>query len=441
MSNDASTWFRKRKYLHFDSPISEKAAKKLVLNPERVAENSFFPFIKYKISSKKLYRDPVSSRLKLKPKSRTIAYSSHKDSLIYSYYTELLSATYEGFVHSSNLHQCVLAFRSIDGKNNIHFAKSAFDCIRGMGVCSAVALDISGFFDNLDHRVLKQQWCRLLNVSQLPRDHYAVYKSITQHSSVDRDRLYKAFDISVHNPKNNRYRVCSAKEFREKVRASGLIEKNPDSTGIPQGSPISAFLSNVYMMDFDQKVKAIVDDRGGYYFRYCDDMLFIVPTEFRNDVEKLVAFEIGKLNISINPEKTEIRDFKYEDGVLTSTIPLQYLGFTYDGRRILIRSAALARYSERMKRGVRLAKRTQRKKNWQRVAKGQNMQPLYKRKIYERYSHLSKRNFITYGYRAAEIMESNAIRKQLKPLWPRLQKEIEKVDRSSILRDMFGQIK
>ena len=36
---------------------------------------------------------------------------------------------------------------------------------------------------------------------------------------------------------------------------------------------------------------------------------------------------------------------------------------------------------------------------------------LSKRKLYERYSHLGGKNFITYGHRAANHMRSDAIRK------------------------------
>ncbi|WP_392400877.1 hypothetical protein [Aeromonas salmonicida] len=82
------------------------------------------------------------------------------------------------------------------------------------------------------------------------------------------------------------------------------------------------------------------------------------------------------------------------------------------------------RFSGRMKAGVRLAKKTHQKANLIEEKDGVTKTPLFKKKIYERYSHLSKRNFITYGHKAANIMESNAIRKQLKPLWGRLIKEI-----------------
>ena len=41
------------------------------------------------------------------------------------------------------------------GKNNIEFANNAFEEIKRRKHCVAIALDISGFFDNLDHQRLK----------------------------------------------------------------------------------------------------------------------------------------------------------------------------------------------------------------------------------------------------------------------------------------------
>lgn len=79
-----------------------------------------------------------------------------------------------------------------------------------------------------------------------------------------------------------------------------------------------------------------------------------------------------------------------------------------------------------MSRAVRLAKKTQASANRQRAAKGLPDQPLYKQKLYSKYTYLGKRNFITYGLRAAEIMESDAIRGQLRPWWGRLREEMSK---------------
>jgi RNA-directed DNA polymerase len=105
---------------------------------------------------------------------------------------------------------------------------------------------------------------------------------------------------------------------------------------------------------------------------------------------------------------------------------LQYLGFMFDGENIYIRSSSLARYSEKMKRGVSLAKKTMKKYNAIRAKKGLPEEVLYKRKLYSRYTHFGGRNFITYGLRAANKMNSKTIKHQLKPLWRRFNEELEK---------------
>lgn len=260
----------------------------------------------------------------------------------------------------------------------------------------------------------------------LPPDHYNIYKSLTKFSIVDRLKLYEEFGISKHNPKNGRIRVCTVKKFRDLVRQNGLITTNNYNCGIPQGSPMSALLSNIYMLSFDEKMKVYAESFQGEYFRYCDDMLFIVPLDKRDEISQLAQEKIKDLKVTINPDKTELRDFKLIGNHLKSDKMLQYLGFMFDGENIYIRSSSLARYSEKMKRGVSLAKKTMQKRNSIRAYKGIPEEPLYMKKLYSRYTHLGGRNFITYGFRAAEKMNSKSIKKQLKPLWKRFNEEIYK---------------
>jgi len=418
-------WYRPRYYLHFDPSVGFRRAQKIVTSPKKVAEHSFYPLIAYHVTSKKLKHESKTKQLIIKTKIRPIAYAAHLDSHIYSYYAWKLSAIYEDALNIKGISECVLAFRSL-GKSNVDFAASAFDEIRKRGNCSVVALDISGFFDNLDHGILKRSWASLLNEKRLPADHFAVYKSLTKFSTVDKGRLYQTLGISPNNPKNGRVRVCEPEKFRELVRNSGLVEKNKNNYGIPQGSPISALLSNIYMINFDIAMHDAVKDVGGKYFRYCDDMLFILPKLSKNKIAGIARENIKKLLIDINTDKTEIRDFIKKAGVIRSDKPLQYLGFTYDGQNILLRSASLARYSEKMKRGVSLAKSTMRKRNKLKISRGEMPKKLFRREIYKRYSHLGSRNFVRYGMRSAEIMNSVAIKRQLKPLWNRLITEIEK---------------
>ena len=180
------------------------------------------------------------------------------------------------------------------------------------------------------------------------------------------------------------------------------------------------------MLEFDIAAKSMMNAMGGRYFRYCDDMLFIAPVEFKDKIAGEMRKKINSIKLDLNTSKTEIRVFRRRRGILKCDKPLQYLGFLFDGERVLIRSASLARYSQRMKRGVRLAKSTMNKRNNIRIKNGQSVKPLFKRKIYMRYSHLGRRNFIRYGLRAADLLDSKEIRDQLKPLWSRLLKEIEK---------------
>lgn len=417
-------WYKKRGYLHFDIPLSLSHTLNIVSNPISVASHSFFPFINFTAKSFKVKKDPVSGSLNKSEKTRLIAYSSHVDSHIFAYYAACLEKLYEQKIINYDIDKNVLAFRKLN-KSNIEFSFDAFEEIRNRKDCSAVALDLSKFFDTLDHKILKNAWCNLIGCVTLPDDHYAVYKNITKYSKVDKDKLYDLLKISKHNPKYNRNKICSADDFRSKVRGSGLIIPNKSGRGIPQGSPISALLSNIYMLDFDIDMKKYVENVGGQYFRYCDDMLFIVPKHEKKNVAGEAENRLKKLKVHLNTDKTEIRDFTFDSKKVICDKPLQYLGFLFDGSNIYLRSSSLSRYSDRMKKGVKLAKATMRAGNRIRVIKGLKTKDLYKEKIYARYAHVGKRNFLTYGYRAARIMNSKSIRKQLKPLWQRLQNELE----------------
>ncbi|CNI41032.1 Retron-type reverse transcriptase [Yersinia pseudotuberculosis] len=418
-------WFRTRGYLHFDKPISLKKTLRLVTDPSKVAKHSFLPFITFDVKSYKISQDKITKKITKDEKERKIAYSSHVDSHIYEYYAEILSGIYEEKLKLYGVSSNVIAFRALN-KSNIEFANEAFNSIKNRKECGAVALDLSKFFDTLDHSQLKDAWCRLLGAEELPEDHYAVFKNITRYSAVYKNKLYEHLKISKNNPKFKRYSICSFGDFRNNVRESKLITKNKAGYGIPQGSPISALLSNIYMLNFDIDMRNYVNSVGGDYYRYCDDMLFIVPLDQIDKVAGIAEKELFKLKVTLNIKKTELRTFTRTSERITADKPLQYLGFLFDGHNIYLRSSSLSRYSDRMRRGVRLAKATMKSKNKTRVAKGMVKKSLFTEKIYARYAHVGKRNFLTYGYRAARIMESSTIRKQLKPLLQRLKNEIEK---------------
>lgn len=420
-----SSWHKKRNYLHFDQPLSFDKASSLVTSPDKVARHAFFPSISFPIVTSKFKRNKESGKLEKTFKTREITYFSHVDSYIYAYYTQILSVYYENRLCDLNLEDNVLAFRRL-GKSNIHFALTAFEEIGRRECSAAIAQDVSNFFGTIDHLQLKKAWCNLLKTKNLPNDHYNIFKSITKYSYIDKLLLLNLLNIPLHNQRNGRHKICSINDFRNIVRSSGLINKNIGA-GIPQGSPISALLSNIYLLDFDYIINEKIKKLGGKYFRYCDDILCIVHTKYKDEIETLLTSTISKFNLTINKDKTEIRLFsKNDSGMLVSDKPLQYLGFIFNGNKIFIRNAALSRYSERTKSTICVYGKSKLNKDKVRIEKGLKISSFYKKKLYKKYGYIGRRNFISYGYKAAKIMNSESIRKQLKPLWKRLNDRINR---------------
>ncbi len=425
---DGPSWYKERKYLHFDSPLSLRKATSLVNSPEKVSKHSFFPLISFNIDTYKYKKNKETNILEKTPKKRPISYAAHADSHIYKRYSEILSERYEDKLEALGLSDSVLAFRRFEEKlSNIDFARNAFSEISKRESCSAICFDVTNFFGELNHAILKSAWCYVLDSIKLPVDHYNVYKSITRYSEVDKYELYELLSISPKKKPKGIYRLCSVADFRDRVRGSGLIRVHPGSKGIPQGSPISALLSNIYMIEFDRYAKELISMVGGRYYRYCDDILCIVPIENQEEIRRTLSEKIEKYHLELHPDKTDQRVFvRNTAGVLSSAKPLQYLGFLFDGQRILLRNAALSRYSERMKSSIHLYGKAKLNRDMVRLEKGLSPTDFYRKKLYSKYGYMGRRNFLRYGYRAAKIMESTAIRKQLRPLWGRLNERIAK---------------
>ena len=90
-----------------------------------------------------------------------------------------------------------------------------------------------------------------------------------------------------------------------------MVNKNQNTLGIPQGSPMSAVLSNVYMIDFDKNMFEYISNIGGSYRRYSDDILLIGNIGADSRIANFVDNELEKLGRSIktNHEKTEKSEF------------------------------------------------------------------------------------------------------------------------------------
>lgn len=427
---------KKRKYPHFDSKINFfkniQFFKSYFAKKENIAKHSFYPFIRMTIETPRFKKtntkdDKGKVIRKIVSKPRPLAYAAHFDAFIYSYYSTILTNKYEKLIKQEGIYENILAYLE-KGKSNIEFAHEVFQYIKTKGECAVLTFDISSFFDGLDHEHLKNMWGLVINNKTLPIDHFRIFKTLTDYTFVDKSDLEEEFPHLVTNSKKGLYteKICEPVEFRNRVRKKKLIKQNPfkitvskslrygHKCGIPQGSPISACLSNIYMIHFDSNVSEMSINLNGLYKRYSDDIIFVVNIKDAKNAKNFIQEEINRYHLEINDSKTEIIYFKKDKkGELRAYSDkgnyqnLQYLGFEFNGKNTYIRSSSISRYFRRL---------TSRIRENLKAAYGKNSigDSVFKKKLYNRYTEKGERNFITYAKRASKYMKSNTIENQYK---------------------------
>lgn len=141
------------------------------------------------------------------------------------------------------------------------------------------------------------------------------------------------------------------KSFYEKINRSLLISKlneNPilslstrkliakllrdydhltgEDEGIPRGIGISAYLSELYLKDFDEKIRSI--DNLIYYSRYVDDIVIVIspkPHESIEKYKKLVEQFASDDCLELNRAKTKPLTYKDKQ----SNYSFDYLGYKF----------------------------------------------------------------------------------------------------------------
>lgn len=284
----------------------------------------------------------------------------------------------------------------------------------------------------------------------MPESHHNIFKSLTRFSFVEFYKILKEFGIKNQNKLSGKKYVSFCQdidEFKTRIQSKKLIrhhrfydlneEKNKKIfKGIPQGTPISAFLSNLYMLEFDKMMfEEIVLNRKGMYKRYSDDIVVVCKPEFKEELESLIINTIKDertFNLTINPSKVDVANFKGGIGNLTCDKPLRYLGFEFDGRIARIKGASLAKFYRQMKRAVKAQARKAKHNKRLKGIKSPTAR-IYKHDIYKRYSHLASkgktRSFPVYAKDAARIMNEPAILKQLSQSWVNLNEEIKRQEK------------
>ena len=390
-------------YAHFDLRVSLSmpSIRKYVMDRTKIVTHSFYPFIHFEKKNSRYGK-------KGPKKPRELYYCSHLDRCVYQRYAFLLNYQYNIWACENNIDDVAIAYRDKLGKNNIDFAKDAFDAIRSFPQCFILVGDFTNFFDNLEHQYLKKMMCEVLGVERLPQDYFSVFKNITRFSSWDWKDIVKAAgeniaERGVRKKINSKETLLTKEQFQKNKKD---IKKNISGVGVPQGAPISAVLSNIYMIKFDKDIKRYVTSKGGIYMRYSDDFIIVLPYERDAEIADFTSYifsyvESMKGLIDLQKEKTSCYTYKDEviyEGDQPSSI--NYLGFLFDGKSIRIRPRAITKYYYRMRRKAHTIGRS----NWT-SSKGRRISAKELYSIYSRNDE--KQTFIDYARKAKGILKLN----------------------------------
>jgi len=179
---------------------------------------------------------------------------------------------------------------------NAHHAVKAVQ--RGIkdGYSHAVDIDLSKFFDEVDHDLLM-------------------------------NRVSKWVD-------DPRVLALIGKYLRAGVSINGKVEAT--LKGVPQGSPLSPLLANIMLDDLDR----YLESKGYCFARYADDFVINVKSlaEGERIKAEVVAFLIT-LKLPINEEKSQV----------VTVRQLSFLGFMFKGKKIIWSPKSLANFKHRIR--------------------------------------------------------------------------------------------
>ena len=143
------------------------------------------------------------------------------------------------------------------------------------GYTQAVLVDLSKYFDTLNHELLMNLMRR-----------------------------------SIHD---KRVIELIKRYLKAGVMENGLLVKTEE--GSPQGGPLSPLLANIYLNEYDQEMAS----RGVPVIRYADDIVVLArsPRAAERLMKTTQKYLEGKLKLKMNKEKSEvvsvfsIRNFKF----------------------------------------------------------------------------------------------------------------------------------
>ena len=257
---------------------------------------------------------------------------------------------------------------------------------------------------------------------------------------------YKTLDPALAPIERNgiRLAICSAKSLKQLIKNKKLkLKKNFSAKGVPQGISISNTLSNIYMLDFDLALKKFTQQKQGIYYRYCDDVICILPVDnqmnaknMEQSIRNFVLSQAKQNHLVVNKDKTasylfmpenkisatcqteqntadQLRCYPFdstancqEDAQPPIYTYLQWLGFEFTGTQVTLRSSTIARFQAKRKKRIYNSIKSQ--------LAHKNPDQVSAKKLRKKCTHFGKLNFVTYAYEAHKALKFSGIKKQLR---------------------------